>query len=173
MNFNQTKFLNDEEFIHFHQLVERFYQDAPEKSLMLQLLSATGARVEELLLINREDIFPKTKSIFIRGAKGSYDREIPIEPVLFKRLERHLSITPHYVVFTVTYFQLRRYWKDLWPHGSKKKLHALRHTFAMRLYRKTKDIRLVQRALGHRNILNTMIYADYIYGVEELRKLLA
>jgi site-specific recombinase XerD len=33
------------------------------------------------------------------------------------------------------------------------------HTFAMNLYRKTGDLRLVQTALGHRHISTTEIYA--------------
>jgi integrase/recombinase XerC len=53
-----------------------------------------------------------------------------------------------------------------------KKFHSLRHTFAIELYQKTKDLRLVQVALGHRNITNTMIYADYVYSQQELRKLI-
>jgi site-specific recombinase XerD len=38
-------------------------------------------------------------------------------------------------------------------------VHSLRHTFAMNLYRKTGDLRLVQTALGHRHISTTEIYA--------------
>jgi site-specific recombinase XerD len=38
-------------------------------------------------------------------------------------------------------------------------VHSLRHTFATRLYRKTGDLYLVQRALGHRQITTTEIYA--------------
>ncbi len=38
-------------------------------------------------------------------------------------------------------------------------VHSLRHTFATRLYEKTGDLYLVQRALGHRNITTTEIYA--------------
>ena len=38
-------------------------------------------------------------------------------------------------------------------------IHSLRHTFATRLYRKTGDLYLVQRALGHRQITTTEIYA--------------
>jgi integrase/recombinase XerC len=34
-----------------------------------------------------------------------------------------------------------------------------RHTFATRLYEKTGDLYLVQRALGHRHITTTEIYA--------------
>jgi integrase/recombinase XerC len=38
-------------------------------------------------------------------------------------------------------------------------IHSLRHTFATRLYRKTGDLYLVQKALGHRQITTTEIYA--------------
>jgi integrase/recombinase XerC len=38
-------------------------------------------------------------------------------------------------------------------------IHSLRHTFATLLYRKTGDLYLVQRALGHRQITTTEVYA--------------
>jgi integrase/recombinase XerC len=38
-------------------------------------------------------------------------------------------------------------------------VHSLRHTFATRLYQRTGDLYLVQRALGHRQITTTEIYA--------------
>jgi len=43
--------------------------------------------------------------------------------------------------------------KDVHPH-------MLRHTFATELYRQTKDIRLVQKALGHADLSTT---ASFIY----------
>ena len=45
-----------------------------------------------------------------------------------------------------------------------------RHTFATRLYRRTGDLYLVQRALGHRHITTTEIYARV--GEEQLRRAL-
>ncbi len=40
--------------------------------------------------------------------------------------------------------------------------HALRHTFATELLRETKNIRLVQKALGHASIASTMIYTHIV-----------
>ena len=43
-------------------------------------------------------------------------------------------------------------------------IHSLRHTFATRLYEKTGDLHLVQRALGHRQITTTEVYARVLDG---------
>ena len=40
--------------------------------------------------------------------------------------------------------------------------HTLRHTYATDLYRQTKDIRLVQKALGHADLSTTMIYTHIV-----------
>ena len=42
--------------------------------------------------------------------------------------------------------------------------HTLRNTFALDLLRSTKNIRLVQKALGYENLSTTMIYT---YIVDE------
>ena len=58
--------------------------------------------------------------------------------------------------------------KDIHPH-------SLRHTFATDLLRSTKNLRLVQKALGHSNIETTTIYAHIVddeleSAMKELRK---
>lgn len=45
--------------------------------------------------------------------------------------------------------------KDVHPH-------TLRHTFGTDLYNQTKDIRLVQKMLGHADLSTTMIYTHII-----------
>ncbi|MBZ0173639.1 MAG: tyrosine-type recombinase/integrase, partial [Phycisphaerales bacterium] len=47
-------------------------------------------------------------------------------------------------------------------------VHSLRHTFATRLRRKTGDLRIVQVALGHRQLATTEVYAHV--GGEEVRR---
>jgi site-specific recombinase XerD len=54
-------------------------------------------------------------------------------------------------------------------------VHATRHTFAVALYRATRDLRLVQRQLGHASVVTTTVYADLCdedlrQGVEQLWK---
>ena len=41
-----------------------------------------------------------------------------------------------------------------------KSVHALRHSYAVQLYRQQKDLRAVQKQLGHASIQTTQIYAD-------------
>ncbi len=100
-----------------------------------------------------------------------FHREIPVEASLFEDLEvysRALSLDSP--LFDLSYHRLRQIWCEYRP--VQKKFHCLRHTFAIRLYKKTRDIRLLQVALGHRNVANTMIYADYVYSQTELRRLI-
>ena len=47
------------------------------------------------------------------------------------------------------------------------KPHTLRHTFATNLLEKTRNIRIVQKALGHSNLSTTMIYTHIVDDVLE------
>lgn len=137
-------------------------------SLMLSLLLFTGCRSGELLNLRKRDLNASECSVLIKGTKGSTNREIPLPRAFYARLEGYSEGRDR--LFPISYNRLRDIWMFYRP--VKKKLHSLRHTFAIELYRKTLDIRLVQRALGHRNIETTMIYQDYQYGIDELRKAL-
>ena len=124
----------------------------------------------ELLNLRKADLDPEERTVFIRGLKGSSDREIPLKSQLFDQIWREAQKTEGELIFPISYNRLRQIWQLYRPVH--KKFHCLRHTFAIQLYKKTKDVRLLQMALGHRNIVNTMIYADYVYSREELRKLI-
>ena len=141
-------------------------------TLLLELALRTGARARELLNLQIQDINTYDKSLYITGIKGSNDREIPLRDKLFNDLLKWAQTKPNDsdLLFAISYNRLRQIWEMYRPVH--KKFHSLRHTFAIHLYKKTKDLRLVQVALGHRNITNTMIYADYVYSQEELRKLI-
>ena len=167
---NKNKYLLDPEIDRLNHILESFGNKDSRNCTLLWLLLHCGARAQEVLNLRPEDLNTFDQSVFIRGLKGSSDREIPLPDWLFKRLEAEASRATGEVIFSITYNRLRQVWTLYRPVH--KKLHALRHTFAIRLFKKTKDLRLIQVALGHRNITNTMIYADYIYSQEELRKLI-
>ena len=56
--------------------------------------------------------------------------------------------------------QLGAVLKDLM---GKFRVHDLRHTAARRTLRKTKNLRAVQRVLGHSDVTTTAIYADVMH----------
>jgi integrase/recombinase XerC len=167
---NKTKYLLEPEIEQLETVLEKFREKDPRNTLLLELALRTGARATEILNLKKSDINSFEQTVLIKGLKGSSDREIPLPEDLFKRLLFVASHSPRETIFNITYNRLREIWVDYRP--TPKKFHALRHTFAIRLYKKTKDIRLVQLALGHRNIANTMVYAEYIYSQNELRKLI-
>ena len=167
---NKTKYLLDPEIEQLESVLERFGTQFERDCLLLKVALHTGARAQEVLNIEKADLNPYDKSVLIRGLKGSSDREIPLPVKFFDQLYRFSQAQNSTRVFNISYPRFSQIWDQYRP--VKKKLHSLRHTFAIRLYKKTKDVRLVQVALGHRNITNTMIYADYIYSQTELRRLI-
>lgn len=169
---NKNKYLLEPEVQKLEGLLESSAAENDRDTLLIWLGLKTGARATELLSLRKNDLNPYDKSVFIRGIKGSNDREIPLNRWLFDRLYAYANSLEGSSgeLFPIGYHRFRQIWD--WYRPAPKKLHALRHTFAIRLYQKTKDLRLVQVALGHRNITNTMVYADYVYSQQELRKLI-
>ncbi len=168
---NKTKYLIDPEVERLESTLANGYAAHPRDILLISIALRTGARAAELLQLRHADLNAYDATVFIRGVKGSNDREIPLPQIWFDRLQTYShSLVEKEGLFPIGYHRLRQIWD--WHRPTAKKFHSLRHTFAIRLYRKTKDLRLVQVALGHRNITNTMIYADYIYSQQELKKLI-
>lgn len=169
-SLNKNKYLLPDELENLEKLLQEHLDFDTRNCLLLLLGLRTGGRAQEILNIKKSDLNTYEESILINGLKGSNDREIPLPPALFKKLNLYANTVKGDVIFPITYNRFRQIW-DLY-RPVQKKLHCLRHTFAIQLYKKRKDIRLVQVALGHRNVMNTMIYADYVYSQTELRKLI-
>lgn len=167
---NKNKYLLPPEAERLRKILTDFELKDPRNCLMFWVALRTGARAQEILNIQRSDLNTYDESVFIRGLKGSNDREIPLHSDLFARLHRFAEKQGGHQVFPISYPRLYQIWEMYRPIP--KKFHALRHTFAIELYQKSRDLRLVQVALGHRNIANTMVYADYVYSQQELRKLI-
>jgi integrase len=169
-SLNKNKYLLEPERKKLEELLANYLLSDTRNCLLLSLALRTGARAQELLNLSIADFNQYDQTVFIRGLKGSNDRELPMTPRFFETIYRYAKEENNTRVFPISYIRLYQIWEHYRP--VQKKFHSLRHTFAIGLYQKTKDIRLVQFALGHRNITNTMIYADYAYSQQELRKLI-
>lgn len=164
---NKTKYLSK---IELDQLVNKLQNDHSRNSLIIQLALATGARASELLAIRVSDFDMHDKSVFIKGLKNSFDREIPLKDDLFSALISFARNSNHYLLFNISYPRLVQIWEQYKPIN--KKFHSLRHTFALNLYERTKDIALVKAALGHKNVMNSMVYLEYFENQSLLKKII-
>jgi len=138
--------------------------------VMFTLLLQTGIRLGSLVQLKVPDVDLSRGAMTI-AAKGNAEQTVylssalrqvvrsyikaaglsPTDPLFPSRNGAHLS---HRQV------QLRfKHWLGKAGITRHLTVHSLRHTFAMNLYRKTGDLRLVQTALGHRHVSTTEIYA--------------
>lgn len=166
-SINKTKFLSENELALLRGTIRRNLHE--RDAVLLWTLLDTGARITEVLNLTPKDLDSTDQSVLIRGIKGSRDRELPLTPALFTLVEREAAKRQPRV-FNISYSRVVQIW-DLY-RPTQKSIHSLRHTFAIELFKRTKDLRLVQVVLGHKNINNTMVYAEYIYSMPELKRIL-
>jgi integrase/recombinase XerD len=150
---------------------------------MLRLMLDTGLRVGEVLALQVRDLEWMAGKLTVRQGKGAKDRVVWVGEELLELLRQWREKKPisangllfttlkgdeldtRYVRAMVKRLGLKAgIEKDLHPH-------LLRHTMATDLLRATKNLRLVQKALGHSNITTTTIYAHIVDGeLEEAMK---
>jgi len=142
-----------------------------------RLLYETGARPCEPFQMRKKDINFDRQLVRIGSEKRSgmcLQRELPISPLLAEQLRTYTADKgPEDYVFTKPYVpgkpmdykdcqhvmdQIKRQLKAAGYNVRGLCLYAYRHAFATRLYNATKDLALVSRSLGHRNLETTMIY---------------
>jgi integrase len=165
---NHRKYLNDEEF---GVLFSKIRSDVSRDSTIIGLILVTGGRASEILNLRVRDVDFHGCVVLLRGLKGSFDREMPVQGWLLERILGEVmrsELSQDALVFDITYRRLYDIWLKF--RNVEKGLHSLRHTFAVRLYRRSKDLLLVQGSLGHKDIKNTMVYQAAINSVDE-RKL--
>lgn len=136
---------------------------------MMQLMLDAGLRVSEVINLQTTDIHWISGRIHIHQGKGSKDRKFCLNEQTRAMLERWRQRRQRNAELLFTTLaggklsdrymrtMVKRYAKKA---GIKKSIHphTLRHSFATDLYRQTKDIRKVQKILGHADLSTTMIY---------------
>jgi len=153
------------------------YPTGERNRLLMRLMLDAGLRVSEALALRWEHIDLMSGKLMVREGKGAKDRtlwlgEDNLELLRYwrERQAKEVSGHPEHVFTTLKGRPLhssyvRRMVKRLAKKaGITKDIspHTLRHTFATDLYRETKNIRLVQKALGHSSLSTTMIYTHIV-----------
>lgn len=166
-----SKVLSPEEVSRLQVVLTRNEKSCFRDVTFLWMLLHTGARVSEVLNLRTSDLIEEDSSVFVNGLKSSMDREIPLTPYLFNRMTVLASqVGVGERIFPFGYERARQLWCEWRPVN--KRIHSIRHFRAHDIYRRTKDIRLVQRVLGHCDIQSTMIYLEYDYSKTEMRRAL-
>ena len=143
--------------------------------LIIKIILYTGIRVSEALNIGMKDFTKDGDSyiISVRG-KGNKPRVVMIKERIIKENLAHWlesrSFNNNLLVYnqkgnvlTQAYIS-RLIEKILLSVGIRKEkngAHMLRHTFATLLYQNSKDLILVQEALGHADINTSRIYTHF------------
>ncbi|MRJ03138.1 MAG: tyrosine-type recombinase/integrase [Epsilonproteobacteria bacterium] len=148
---------------------------APRNRAIIKLILYTGIRVGEATHLRMGDLSRHGDSYLIRvTGKGNRDRIVlmkarPIERDLEEWLRVRscsgeiLFCNPHGKPLTQAYISqiVRDILKRCGIEKEKRGPHMLRHTFATLLYNKSKDLVLVQEALGHANLETARIYTHF------------
>jgi integrase/recombinase XerD len=142
---------------------------------LVRLMLNSGLRCSEALHLRRRDLEPTTGKLWVRQGKGKKDRVLWLceadVNLLLGYFDNHPGNPEDFIFTNLKGGPLKsRYVR--WMVGevaraagiTYKKIHphTLRHTFATDLLRATKNLRLVQKALGHEWIGTTQIYTHIV-----------
>ncbi len=154
------------------ELASRTGTAAVRDRVMASVMLATGLRLSELVGLDIADLDFETKHISIK-AKGGRRETRFINSNLRRLLRKYLRIRSDMPTHSTALFLSNRLsristrqvqtrfkqwlaWSGIDRAGLT--VHSLRHTFGTRLYRKTKDLILVGKAMGHKTIEATRVY---------------
>lgn len=164
------KYLLDREYHELERVVRKFSDTDTRNCLIIELAMVTGARAQEILNLCKGDLNDQDKSIYIKTLKGGIDRDLPLPRDLYRRLRKYAAGVDGERIFNISYDMLWVIWRRYRP--VKKKFHALRHTAAIRFYKKSRSIHMVMKMLGHTNPVTTNIYLDFVESKESMRKII-
>ena len=135
-------------------------EDSRDK-LIVRTIYATGVRVSELCNINIEDIDFDEHTIRIRG-KGDKIRTVFIDEETLSEILKFIGnriVGPLFVGQQGKHISSRAI-QHIFRHYAPQGItpHKIRHSYASELYKRSKNLRVVQENLGHTSIKTTEIY---------------
>lgn len=180
MSEQETKRLRSITEAHALQDVQSGRLSGPKRWMLVDLALGTGLRVSEICNMKISDVDLKRGSLSITRAKKKIKK---VETLAISReLKKHLK---EYITYMVVDSRLRddktgklfsgkqgpltrqglqQIWKAAIKHAGLPRelsIHSARHTLAVHLLKKTKNLRLVQKQLGHASpVITAALYAD-------------
>ncbi len=171
------EFMSEDEIHRFLDALDSvdFKQNTSRNRLIIKIIIFTGIRVSEALNLKRKDISEDGDLYILRiRGKGNKYRVVMIKKHLIENLlqniainyinqDGHLFVNRKGTPLTQAYVS-RIVEQILFKAGIRKEkngAHMLRHTFATMLYKKQKDLVLVQEALGHASLDTSRIYTHF------------
>ncbi|MCV3482267.1 tyrosine-type recombinase/integrase [Campylobacter sp. CNRCH_2014_0184h] len=171
------EYMNEDEVSKFLDAIDNtdFKSNTIRNRLIIKIIIFTGIRVSEAINIKLKDISEENDLYIIRiRAKGNKYRVVMIKKELIEHLLKDVKV--NYLscdgllfvncngkALTQAYVS-RIVEQILFKAGIRKQkngAHMLRHTFATLLYKKQKDLVLVQEALGHASLNTSRIYTHF------------
>ncbi len=142
--------------------------EAARDHAVFHLMLASGIRLTSALALDREDIDLERGEVQLRSAKGDRRERVFLGEAIKMHLGRYLAGRTTGALFTgrdgkrVTSRHAQRrmgQWVKAAGITRKASPHSLRHTFALKIYRRTKDLLLTKEALLHKSVASTLVYA--------------
>jgi integrase/recombinase XerD len=121
-----------------------------------------GIRVGSALALEADDVDLERGELQLRHTKGDVPTSVPLSRAFRDHLRAYLAGRPSGLLFPISPRHAQRrleQWCERAGIEHRVRPHDLRHSFAIRIYRKTRDLLLVQQALRHRSIASTSVYA--------------
>ena len=150
----------------------RYYRTGLRDLCMMKLMLNSGLRSSEVLGLRWKDVDLQTGRLTVREGKGKKDRQVWVGETTLELMRAWREKSPESEFSFPTLKGTRIFGQALREMmkrrgekaGISKRVHPhlLRHTYATELYRETKDIRMVQKALGHADLSTTMIYTHIV-----------
>lgn len=140
---------------------------------LMRTMLDVGLRAREALNLTTRDVDWMSGKLFVRLGKGKKDRVVWLNEEgldLLRKWKTKRPVQGELLFCTLKGGPIRdNYLREMVKRYSQKARipkhvhpHTLRHTFASDLYRESKNIRLVQKALGHADLSTTMIYTHVV-----------
>lgn len=167
-------------------------RNAIRNAAIIETLLSTGLRVSEVCSLVVGDLFLDSgaANVLVRRGKGGKIRLVAMSDQLCNYLQEFLAwkrtsgepmdrTSPLFMserFGAMSRSAVHRVWKAALEAAAlptRWGVHATRHSYAVEVYRKTRDLRLTQRLLGHSSPVVTTVYANLLdddvrRGVEQI-----